>query len=176
MQSASARGERSSSKLVSGAAAGFSTSKISLSFMICLMLCCETKMEPGGMRSKPEIPLPTAAGALPSSSSPACVPGQQARSLLSYLCWVLYPGNITHVKVQKTPCGPLSCCEGCLESMNKTHPQVQSFSLEKTYVQLFPKVHVFLIVLFVWPLYHWFLWDFKLFLLNLTWYKRKVLI
>lgn len=101
------------------------------------------------MRSKPETPLPTTAGALPSSSSPACVSGQQARSLLSYLCWVLYPGNITHVKVQKTPCGPLSCCEGCLEGMNKTHPQVQSFSSEKSYVQLFPKVCVFLIVVFV---------------------------
>lgn len=61
-----------------------------------------------------------------------------------------------HFRVQKASCGPLSCSEGCSSRRNEQNPSPGTILFMKILCD-FPKIHVFLITLFVWPLYQWLL-------------------
>lgn len=113
----------------------------------CLVPCCETTFETMRMFEAMEIfedeslLLAFTGGwsrgsALPCHSPPVCA----ALSLLSCLSWVCILVTLLVLRCRALPAVP-----GALGSMNKTHPQVQSF--RKT-LHTFPEVNVFLTGLF----------------------------
>lgn len=97
-----------------------------------------------------------------------------ASPLLSVQCSPCSPASVGFVSwlhrscwVAENSLWPLELWEAWTKLIPRYSPS------EKSYIQLFSEVLVFLIVLFAWPLYHCFLWDFELLLLNLI-QKRSV--